>query len=58
VPGVSNVRRVGGVSREISIAIDPIKLQALGTTAADISRQLAQVQRESPGGRTDLGHGE
>jgi len=49
---------VGGVSREISIAIDPIKLQALGTTAADISRQLAQVQRESPGGRTDLGHGE
>src|SRR4051812_31184482 len=58
VPGVGAVNRVGGVTREIRVAVDPLKLQSLGTTAADISRQLRQVQVESAGGRTDLGGGE
>ncbi|MCQ8130992.1 efflux RND transporter permease subunit, partial [Methylomonas rivi] len=40
VRGVGAVNRVGGVSREVTIALDPVKLQALGATAADISRQL------------------
>lgn len=58
VRGVGAVNRVGGVNREITIALDPVKLQALGATAADISRQLRQIQRESAGGRIDLGSGE
>ncbi|MDD2759893.1 MAG: efflux RND transporter permease subunit [Methylomonas sp.] len=58
VDGVGAVTRVGGVSREVTIALDPVKLQALGATAADISRQLREMQRESAGGRTDLGSGE
>jgi multidrug efflux pump subunit AcrB len=58
VPGVGNVKRVGGVTREVTIALDPIKLQSLGATAADISRQLREVQQESSGGRADLGGGE
>ncbi|MBM4201821.1 MAG: efflux RND transporter permease subunit, partial [Gammaproteobacteria bacterium] len=58
VHGVGAVNRVGGVTREIAVALDPIKLQSLGATAADISRQLRQVQRESAGGRMDLGSGE
>jgi multidrug efflux pump subunit AcrB len=58
VRGVGAVNRVGGVSREIRVAIDPVKLQALGATAADISRQLRQVQTESAGGRTDIGGSE
>jgi multidrug efflux pump subunit AcrB len=58
VPGVGAVNRVGGVSREIAVALDPVKLQSLGATASDISRQLRAVQRESAGGRTDLGSGE
>ncbi len=58
IPGVGAVTRVGGVNREIAIALDPIKLQALGTTAAEVSRQLRDVQRESAGGRTQLGSGE
>lgn len=58
VRGVGAVNRVGGVSREIRVAVDPAKLQALGATAADISRQLRQVQTESAGGRADLGGGE
>jgi multidrug efflux pump subunit AcrB len=58
VRGVGAVNRVGGVSREIRVALDPVRLQALGATAADISRQLRQVQTESAGGRTDVGGGE
>ena len=58
VRGVGAVTRVGGVSREIRVALDPARLQALGATAADISRQLRQVQTESAGGRTDVGGSE
>lgn len=58
VRGVGAVNRVGGVSREVTIALDPVKLQALGSSAADISKQMRAMQRESAGGRTDLGSGE
>jgi multidrug efflux pump subunit AcrB len=58
VRGVGAVNRVGGVTREIRVALDPLRMQALGITAADVSRQLRQVQTESAGGRTDLGGSE
>ena len=58
VRGVGAVNRVGGVTREVRVALDPSRLQALGASAADISRQLRQVQNESAGGRTDLGGSE
>ena len=58
VKGVGSVVRVGGVTRQVEVALDPMKLQALGATAADISRQLKQVQTESAGGRADLGGSE
>jgi multidrug efflux pump subunit AcrB len=58
VKGVGSVVRVGGVSRQVEVALDPLKLQALGATAADVSRQLRQVQTESAGGRADLGGSE
>jgi multidrug efflux pump subunit AcrB len=58
VRGVGAVNRVGGVTREVRVALDSARLQALGATAADISRQLRQVQSESAGGRTDLGGSE
>jgi multidrug efflux pump subunit AcrB len=55
VRGVGAVNRVGGVDRQVQVSLDPQRLQALGATAADISRQLRQVQTESAGGRTDVG---
>ena len=55
VPGVGAVGRVGGVNREIRVELDPGKLLALGVTAADISRQLRQIQQEASGGRVDVG---
>ncbi len=58
VRGVGAVSRVGGVSREVSVEVDPLKLQALNATAADISRQLRQIQQEAAGGRTDVGGAE
>ncbi len=58
VRGVGAVNRVGGVSREIRVSIDPLKLQALGLTTVEVSRQLRQIQQEASGGRASLGSGE
>jgi multidrug efflux pump subunit AcrB len=58
VKGVGAVTRVGGVNRIVQVALDPKRLQALGVTAAEVSRALRQMQLESTGGRTDLGGGE
>ncbi|NDB98785.1 MAG: efflux RND transporter permease subunit, partial [Betaproteobacteria bacterium] len=54
IRGVGAVQRVGGVSREISVHLDPVRMNAIGMTAADLSRQLRAVQQEASGGRTDL----
>lgn len=58
VPGVGAVTRVGGVTRELRVELDAARLLALNATAADISRQLRQVQQEASGGRADLGGAE
>jgi len=58
VRGVGAVNRVGGVTREVRVALDPGKMLALGATAADVSRQLRLMQSESAGGRADIGGGE
>jgi multidrug efflux pump subunit AcrB len=58
VRGVGAVGRVGGVTREVQVELDPAKLLALNATAADVSRHLRQVQQEASGGRTDLGGSE
>ena len=53
--GVGAVSRVGGVTREIRIELDPARMLALSVTAADISRQLKQIQQDASGGRADVG---
>lgn len=58
VPGVGTVARVGGVTREIRIELDPARLLALKTTASDVSRQLRQIQQEASGGRANVGGSE
>src|SRR5690606_31758714 len=47
VPGVGKVARVGGVTREARVELDPTRLQTLNVTAAEISRRIRQVQQES-----------
>jgi multidrug efflux pump subunit AcrB len=58
VGGVDRMDRVGGVQREIRVEVDPVRLAALGVTAADLSRALRDVQQESSGGRSQLGGAE
>jgi multidrug efflux pump subunit AcrB len=55
VKGVGAVARVGGVSREIRVELDPARMLALNATAADVSRQLRQIQQDASGGRSDVG---
>ena len=58
VPGVAQVSRYGGVSREIRVELDPARMQALAITASQVNRQLANLNVDMPGGRADLGDGE
>ncbi len=55
VRGVGAVSRVGGATREIRVELDPARMLALRATAADVSRQLRQIQQEASGGRSDVG---
>jgi multidrug efflux pump subunit AcrB len=54
VQGIGQVKRVGGVSREIRVELDDQRMAALRVSALDISRQLRLVQKEAPGGRGDV----
>lgn len=56
--GVGKFSRVGGVSREVRIEVDAVKLASLNVTAADVSRALRQVQLETSGGRAYIGEAE
>ncbi|THF64898.1 efflux RND transporter permease subunit [Pseudothauera nasutitermitis] len=55
VPGVGGVKRLGGVQREIRVDVDPAQMNAMGVTAADVSRALRRTQQDSSGGRGQLG---
>ncbi|MET3527049.1 efflux RND transporter permease subunit [Phenylobacterium koreense] len=54
-PGVAQVARVGGVTREINVIIDPDKLNARGLTAAQVNNALRAANLDSPGGRVQVG---
>ena len=55
VRGVGSVERIGGVDREIRVGLDPDRLQAVGLTAADVSRQLRGTNVDLAGGRAEIG---
>lgn len=55
VPGVGQVRRIGGVDRELRIVLQPQRLNAYGITAAEVSRQLREVNVDLPGGKAEVG---
>lgn len=53
--GVGEVSRVGGLSRQVSVELDPARLLELGVTPAEVSRQLRETRHDATGGRTDPG---
>ena len=54
IPGVQQVKRLGGVMREIRVLLDPAALSSLKIDAAYINKQLAQNNADLPAGRTVL----
>ena len=58
VKGVGQVSRVGGVNREINVTLDPIRMNAIGATAADVNNALQRSYRNYGGGVTQVGGSE
>jgi len=54
VSGMGDVYRRGGVSREIRIILDPIRMQSYGLTATEVNNQLRQVNLNAAGGRAQI----
>lgn len=55
VPGVAQVRRVGGVDREVRVELNPARLQGLGITATQVNDQIRAFNINLPGGRSEIG---
>ena len=53
--GVGRIDRIGGVTREIKIWLDPDRLLSLGVTAADVNRQIKATTVDLAGGTGDIG---
>ena len=54
VKGVSEVKRIGGVLREIRVSLDPDRLLAYGITAGDVNRQVRASNINLAGGRGEI----
>jgi multidrug efflux pump subunit AcrB len=55
VPGVSEVRVVGGAQRQIQIRVDPNRLAATGVTLAELRRTIRARNRDVSAGDIDSG---
>lgn len=58
VRGVGQVSRVGGVNREINVTLDPVRMNAVGVTAAEVNTALQRAYRNYGGGRAEVGGAE
>ena len=54
IRGVGEVKRYGGVDREIRVSLDPEKLLALGVTAATVNEQVRADNVDLGGGRGEV----
>jgi len=54
VKGVSEVKRMGGVLREIRVNLDPDRLLAFGVTAGDVNQQVRSSNINLAGGRGEI----
>src|SRR5713101_1275751 len=55
IRGVASVDRIGSVEREIRVGLDPVRLQGVGLTPLDVSRQLRGSNVDLAGGRAEIG---
>ncbi len=54
IPGMAEVKRSGGVDREITVTLDPSRMIAQGITATQINQVLRQVNLNAAGGRAEV----
>jgi multidrug efflux pump subunit AcrB len=54
IEGLSVVARTGGVSREVRVELDPVRMQAQGVTASQINQQLRATNLNAAGGRAEI----
>ena len=55
LPGVGQVRILGGQKRTIHIDLDPVKMRSLGVSAGEVARAVGSQNVNIPGGRVDTG---
>ncbi|WCM90494.1 efflux RND transporter permease subunit [Acidovorax sp. NCPPB 3576] len=58
VKGVGKFERIGGVTREVRVTLEPALLIAQSATVGEVSSALGRVQQQSSGGRGKLGGAE
>jgi multidrug efflux pump subunit AcrB len=54
IPGMAEVKRSGGVDREITVTLDPQRMIAQGVTATQINNALRQVNLNAAGGKAEV----
>lgn len=54
VTGMAEVLRSGGVDREITVTLDPMRMKAQGVTAVQVNAALRQVNLNAAGGRAEV----
>jgi len=54
VPGMAEVHRNGGVTREIAVTLDPMRMKSFGVTASQVNSALRQVNLNAAGGRAEV----
>lgn len=54
IQGMGDVIRGGGVTREIRVILDPLRMQSFGLTAPQVNTQLRQVNLNAAGGRAEI----
>lgn len=54
VKGMAEVKRNGGVDREITVTLDPARMIAQGITATQVNAALRQVNINAAGGRAEV----
>ena len=54
IPGMAEVKRSGGVDREITVTLDPARMMSQGVTATQINNALRQVNLNAAGGKAEV----
>ncbi|HEX8055795.1 MAG TPA: efflux RND transporter permease subunit, partial [Novosphingobium sp.] len=55
IDGMAEVKRSGGVSREIVVTLIPSQMQSLGVTASEVNATLRNLNVNAAGGKAEIG---